>query len=173
MWPTFELFLFPEAELAGLVDAIPEVQSALCHDGVPRTFFGQRYKASEHLTGLIANDGRHVVRFGSEGLASAICVDPTRGEVLAIHAPNIDPRFVNSSLPQFTQTAKAAIERFPYYDRDASDDVVEQVGRDLASIIGAIDSRALTPDCFWATFVEDVAYLRDFATEDIRVTLIG
>jgi hypothetical protein len=163
------LSVFPEDELAGLVDVAPEVQAALCGDGVPRSFFGQRFKTTEHLITLDATDGRRVVRFGTEGLASAICVDPTRGNVLAIHAPNIDPGFVNSSLAQFTQTVKAVVERFPYYERDASDDVVAQVGRDLAAIIGAIDSRALTPDSYWATFVDDVVYLRDFATEDIRL----
>lgn len=50
---------------------------------------------------------------------------------------------------------------------DGADPKVERAGRDLAEVIGAIDDRALIPDSYWSTFLDDVVPLRGFATQDV------
>ena len=103
--------------------------------------------------------------------------DPSTGEVLYINeALGYVPELINSTLGQFTRTAKAIIEAFPFYDdlgRDLNEvdvdvlgDMYEASGARLTAIIREIDPVAMDLGSHWETFVQDVIN-GDYATEDI------
>jgi hypothetical protein len=92
-----------------------------------------------------------------------VCVDPTTGQVLEITRQGT-VLFVNSSIAAFTETVRAVLERFPYYDEDAEFDEIHAVARDLADLIHGINPEAMADDGFWSTFVDDVE-MGDFATQ--------
>jgi hypothetical protein len=166
-YPTFELVVFPEsAEIRPLLDRFPDAQDALFVSGVPKEFIYHCYHADEALNLIQADRGR-LIRFASAGLADAICGDPGTGEVVyVVNVRGAPTSFVNSSLPQFTRTVKAVVERFPYYGRDASDDEIDSASQSLQSIIHNIDPAAMIPDRYWSTFIDDVE-IGDLSTEDV------
>ena len=74
--------------------------------------------------------------------------------------------FVNSSVGQFTETVRAVMDRFPYYDRGSAWGDWEAAGNDLMRLIEAVDPEAAIPDRFWSTFVDDVK-MGDFDTRSV------
>jgi hypothetical protein len=65
---------------------------------------------------------------------------------------------------------KAAIDRFPYYDNDASDEEINATAEELQAIIGSIDPEAIVPDRYWSAFIDD-ARIGDLSTEGILSVL--
>jgi SUKH-4 immunity protein len=164
-YPTFEPVAFPEsAEIRAMLHRFPEAQEALFVSGVAKEFDYGNYHADNGLS-LIGSDRGRLVRFASGGLADAIGIDPdTGGVVYVVNVQEAPTAFVNSSLPQFTRTLKAIIERFPYYDRSASDEEIDSVSHSLESIINNIDPPALLDNRYWSTFISDCE-IGDLATE--------
>jgi hypothetical protein len=165
---TYQSHVFAEPPaLRDLLQRAPSVRRALFVDGVPKGFIGRRYTADSSVA-LLEQEGREqILRFGSSGLSDAIGVDLVTGHVVEI----IDVRafaslFVNTSIEQFTQTVKAIIDRFPYYDRDTTDEEIQAIASELLHTIRSIDSEAAVPDRYWSTFVDDVE-IGDLSTEAI------
>jgi len=155
--PQYESRVFPgPGALSELLRPWPSVRRALFADGVPKSFFGHRYRADPDVTLLDRPDGRAIVRFGSSGLADAIGIDLATGHVVEqINAPGLPLPFVNTSIGQFTQTVKAVIDRFPYYGQDADDTEMQAAAADLRDIIRRIDPAAIVPDRYWSTLADD------------------
>lgn len=76
------------------------------------------------------------------------------------------PGFVNSAMNTFIESIRVAIERFPYYSREADLAETTLVAKDMARLLERVDPPAMTVDGFWQTFVDDLAN-GDFGTEDI------
>ena len=66
------------------------------------------------------------------------------------------PSFVSSSLQQFTATARAVVDRYPYYSLTSSTDDVNAAAADVARIVETIDPPALRPELYWSMFVDDL-----------------
>lgn len=136
-------------------------------DGVPACFIGRMYSADSGVSILERAGDEPILRFGSSGLSDAIGVDLATGQVVdVINARGCPLLFVNASVEQFTRTVRTLIERFPYYDRDASDAEMETVANELLEIVRRIDPEAAIPDRYWSTFVDDVA-IGDLSTEAV------
>jgi hypothetical protein len=158
-----------------------EVRAALQAARLPQNFFGRRY-TSRPVVEAVEIPGRGTVyRFGTEMLSCSIYWDPATGEVLGRADRPIGPHdlsspgplyFVNSGLAQFTETVRAMLAAFPYYDRsDSGVDDPERdptaVADDLRRTISLIDPPAAeADDGFWDTFFWDVGN-GDFATQDV------
>jgi hypothetical protein len=164
----FELHVFAEPEtMADLLKDVPSVRHALFVVGVPKGFIGRRYAVDSNVTLLAREGSAPLVRFGSSGLADAMCVDIMTEHVIEIiNAPASEPLFVNTSIEQFTRTVKAVVDRFPYYVQEASDDEIILVAGELLDIIRSIDPEAAVPNRYWSTFVDDVQ-IGDLSTEAI------
>ena len=131
---------------------------------VPKRFFG--YTVGESLVPSKVADYQ-LLRLGKWGPFVGMYLNPATDEVVTcVDRPMAQPRLVNSTLALFRATTKAVIALFPYYDRRAELEDREAVAARVAKVIGAIDEPAMTPDTFWATFVDDLV-IGDFATEDI------
>lgn len=165
---SFELHVFAEPEdMVTPLKAVSSVRYALFVAGVPRCFIGRRYTADTTLTLLPRGGGEPLARFGSSGLADAMCVDVTTGRVVEIiNSPAAKPLFVNTSIEQFTRTVKVLVDRFPYYGQEAPDYEIDQVADELQDLITRIDPEASLPDRYWSTFVDD-ARIGDLSTEAI------
>ena len=166
-----EAWVFPEpaaepTAMRDLLDRVPLVRQALLVDGVPRAFIG-RYTADSAVTIVERGDGAPLLRFGSGASSQAIGVDISTGHVVRVSAARGSRLlFVNTSIGQFTQTVKALIERFPYYDADATGEETDAVAAELLEIIEGIDPEAGVPDRFWSTLADDAA-IGDLTTENI------
>jgi hypothetical protein len=140
-----------------IVDADPAVVRALTRDGVPRAWFYAGYAAARELRAVDVPPLGRLIRFASSGLGASMLVEPALGEVLfLVTVRGAVPSFVNSSLAQFTATARAVVDRYPYYSLSSSVDEVLEASAQVAAIIEAIDAPALGTDLYWATFVEDM-----------------
>jgi hypothetical protein len=143
--------------IAELLRDLPSVRHALFVAGVPKSFIGRRYTVDSNITPLERERGQPLVRFGSSGLAGAICVDFMNGHVVeVVAARGSEQLFVNASIGQFTQTVKAMIDRFPYYGQEATDDEIDRVAGELLDMIRSIDPEAAVPNRYWSTFADDV-----------------
>jgi hypothetical protein len=165
---TFELHVFAESKTAAaLLRDLPSARHALFVAGVPRRFIGRRYTVDSKVAPVEQERGQPLARFGSSGLAGAVCVDIMDGHVIEFIAERRSEKlFVNTSVEQFTQTVKAMIDRFPYYGQQATDDKIDRVAEELLEIIRTIDSEAAVPNRYWSTFVDDVK-MGDLSTEAI------
>lgn len=170
----YESHVFAEPkELQDLLQSSPSVRHALFIDGVPKNFIGPRYKADSDVTILERQDGDVILRFGSSGLADAIGVHIATGNVVeVINVRDLPLLFVNTSIERFTLTVKAAIDRFPYYEEDATDEEVEAAAVDMREIIERIDPAAVVPDRYWSTFVDDME-MRDLSTREVLAAEFG
>ena len=164
----FELRVFTEPEALGnLLEKYPSVRRALFLDGVPREFIAPRYAADSSVTLLGHEGGEPLLRFGSGELSDAIAVDLVTGHVIEIVDPPGDATlFVNTSVEKFTQTVKAVIDQFPYYDTDASDEEIRTASDQVLDAVKKIDPEAAVPDRYWSTFVDDMRN-GDLSTEEI------
>jgi hypothetical protein len=136
-------------------------------DGVPKRFIGRRYTADSSVALLDRQDHKPILRFGSTGLSGAIGVDLATGHIVeVIDVPDSPLLFVNTSIEQFTQTVKAVIDRFPYYEEGAAEEEIQGVASELLEKIRNIDPAAAVPDRYWSTFVDDVE-IGDLSTEAI------
>ena len=156
--PRCELIVYPADSLPGsIADPDPAVVRALTREGVPKAWFYAGYGAARELRAVeVAPLGR-LIRFASSGLGASLLVEPALGEVVfLVSVRGAVPIFVNSSLAQFSATARAVVDRFPYYTLTASAEEVIAAGDDVARIIEAIDPPALGSELYWATFVEDM-----------------
>ncbi|WP_329430528.1 SUKH-4 family immunity protein [Streptosporangium sp. NBC_01495] len=162
-WPTFELVEFdPSHAPMGLLR-----ESRLFKGGVPRDLFDTVYRAADSLTLIETMDQRELTCFGDLGSWQLICLDPASGEVVEVSKlPDIQPRLLNSSLDQFSETVRLVIERFPFYGSDSELEERESVAGELLEEIRNIDERALVQDGFWATFIDDLK-IGDYSTEDV------
>ena len=165
---SFESHVFTESEaMTVLLDDAPSVRHALFVIGVPKGFIGRRYAADPGVTPLVREGSDPLLRFGSCGLADAMCVDlVTEHVVEIINAARSAPLFVNTSIEQFTQTVKALVDRFLYYGHEATGDEMDIVAGELLNVIRSIDPEAAVPDRYWSTFVDDVQ-IGDLSTEAI------
>jgi len=103
-------------------------------------------------------------------VVEAIGVDLRSGHGVEVgEQPDFPSLFVNSSIEQFTRTLKAIADRFPYYDREASDEELESVAVELLDIVRDIDPEAAAADGYWQDFADSAA-LGDLSTEDILET---
>jgi len=160
--------VFPEPKaLKDILRRSPSVRHTLFIDGVPKNFIGPRYKADSTVTVLERPGGDAILRFGSSGLSDAIGVHLATGNVVeVISVRDLPLLFVNTSIEKFTLTVKAVIDRFPYYEEDATDEEVEAAAADVGDIIERIDPAAMIPDRYWSTFVDDME-MRDLSTEEV------
>jgi hypothetical protein len=167
-----QVFAEPK-ELEGLLRRSPSVRRALFIDGVPKGFIGPRYRADANVTILNRPGGDAILRFGSSGLADAVGVNFATGNVVDVSNARGHPLlFVNTSIEKFILTVKAVIDRFPYYEEDATDDEVEGAAADVRDIIERIDPAAVVPDRYWSTFVDDME-MRDLSTGEVLTAEFG
>ena len=131
---------------------------ALTRDGVPKSWFYAGYPAARELRAVDVPPLGRLIRFASSGLGASLLVEPALGEVLfMVTVRGAVPSFVSSSLAQFTATARAVVDRYPYYALTSSaEEVIDGRGARSPRIIEAIDPPALRPDLYWATFVDDM-----------------
>ena len=162
MRPAFDVIVFPEREPESTIAGRrPEVWEALFRTGVPRDLFSGRYACVQRPTVLDVPEHGRLIQFGHL-TRDPVCVDLATGRVLEISRRGV-ALFVSSSIATFTETTRAVLDRFPYYDEDAEFDEIDAAARDLADLIRGIDPEAMVQDRFWSTFVDDVA-IGDFAT---------
>ena len=156
--PRCELVVFSAASLPRSVgDADAGVVRALTRDGVPKAWFYAGYTAARELRAVDVPPLGRLIRFASCGLGASMLVEPTLGEVLfMVNVRGAVPSFVNSSLAQFTATARAVVDRYPYYSLTSSAEDVIAVAAEVGAIVASIDPPALEPDLYWATFVDDM-----------------
>jgi hypothetical protein len=156
--PRCELVVYPADRLPDVIGALdPGVVLMLTREGVPKTWFYAGYAAVRELHVVEVEPLGKLIRFATSGLGASLLVEPALGEVLfAVDARGGTPSFVNSSLAQFTATARAVVERYPYYTLTSSVDEVLAASADVEQIIKAIDPAALGRDLYWATFVADM-----------------
>jgi hypothetical protein len=111
-----------------------------------------------------------LIRFASSDLGASLLVEPVLGEVLfLVTVRGAVPSFVNSSLAQFTATARAVVDRYPYYAPTSSAGELDEAAAQVAEIVAAIDPPALRPDLYWSTFVDDMragAFASELLTGD-------
>ena len=156
--PRCELVVFPAASLPrSVADASEPVVRALTRDGIPRSWFYAGYHAARELRAVDVPPLGKLVRFATSGLGASLLVDPTLGEVLfLVNVRGATPSFVSSSLEQFTATARAVVDRYPYYSLTSKAQDVVDAADDVARIVEGIDAQALGPDLYWSTFVDDL-----------------
>lgn len=156
--PRCELKVFPAHSFPrSIADPDPEVVTALTQQGVPKSWFYAGYAAARELRAVDVPPLGRLIRFASSGLGASVLVEPALGEVLfLITVRGALPTFVSSSLTRFTATARAVVDRYPYYSLTSGADDVDAAATDVASIIEAIDPPALGPELYWSTFVEDM-----------------
>jgi hypothetical protein len=127
------------------------------------------FAADDELTRVRVADGRSLLCFGSTGLFGKICLAEESSQVIHLWRIDAEPRaidLVNSSLEAFIRCARAVVDRFPYYDDDADDDVPTEVGAELAQLLVGIDDVTQVADSYWMTFVDDVQ-MGTFSTQDV------
>ncbi len=135
----------------------PDVVRALTRDGVPKAWFYAGYAAVRELQVVAVPPLGRLIRFASSGLGASLLVEPVLGEVLfRVNVRGASPAFVSSSLTRFTATARAVVDRYPYYSLQSTPAEIDVVAADVAAIIDAIDAPALGPELYWSTFVEDL-----------------
>lgn len=155
--PRCELVVFPAAGLPGSVRLDPAIVRALTRDGVPKSWFYAGYAAARELRAVDVPPLGRLIRFASSGLGASLLVEPVLGEVLfLVTVRGAVPAFVNSSLTQFTATARAVVDCYPYYSLTSGVEEVDGAAAQVATIIEAIDPPALGAELYWSTFVEDM-----------------
>jgi len=156
--PRCELVVFPAASMPRSIGSPdPAVLQALTRDGVPRAWFYAGYAAARELRAVDLPPLGKLIRFASSGLGASLLVEPVLGEVLfLVTVRGAVPSYVNGSLAQFTATARAVVDRYPYYSLTSTVDDVLDAAAEVAAIIEAIDAAALGMDLYWATFVDDM-----------------
>lgn len=169
--PRCELVVFPATGLpASVAHAGPEVVRALTREGVPKTWFYAGYHAARELRAVDVPPLGRLIRFASSGLGASLLVEPVLGEVLfLVTVRGATPSFVSSSLAQFTATARAVVDRYPYYSLTSTADEVIDATADVERIIAAIDPPAMKPDLYWSTFTDDMragAFASELLTAD-------
>jgi SUKH-4 immunity protein len=153
-WPTFEL-VTPDVP-----PDIPATARELLSRGVPKDLVGA-YGAADRAVLL----GKDLVCFG-EGLPGGrICLEVPGGAVVQVfdQEPGVR-RLVNSNLDLFKESAKAVIERFPFYDEDSED--FTAAADDVRAIVEGIDPPAIADTGFWETFTDDIE-MGIYPTEDV------
>jgi hypothetical protein len=161
-WPRFE-----PAAFSGW-DSVPdEVRKALIAARVPQRFFGRRYSALAEPILVAYPNGTSLVRFGQTMVYGGIYLNPSTGEVLElVDHPGATPLPVNTTLDRFTTTVEKVLGMFPFYSDNSELEDRVRVAKEIGAAIRQIDPFALSPDSFWATFLDDVIN-GDFATEDV------
>ena len=156
--PRCELVVFPPASLpASVAHTSPAVVRALTREGVPRSWFYAGYHAARELRAVDVPPLGRLIRFATSGLGASLLVEPALGEVLfLVTVRGATPSFVSSSLDRFTATARAVVDRYPYYSLTSSPEDVIDAAADVGRIIAAIDPPAMRADLYWATFVDDM-----------------
>ena len=156
--PRCELVVYPADQLPDSIGTLdPGAVLMLTREGVPKTWFYADYAAVRELHVVEVAPLGNLIRFATCGLGASLLVEPALGEVLfAVDIGGATPTFVNSSLAQFTATARAVVERYPYYTLNSSDDEVLAAAADVEQIVRAIDPAALGRDLYWAAFVSDM-----------------
>jgi hypothetical protein len=169
--PRCELVVFPATGLPrSIPNPAPATVRALTREGVPKAWFYAGYAASRELRAVDVPPLGRLIRFASSGLGASMLVEPALGEVLFIvNVRGAVPSFVNSSLAHFTATARAVVDRYPYYSLTSSAQEVIATAAEVAAIMEAIDPPALAPDLYWSTFVDDMragAFASEVLTSD-------
>lgn len=156
--PRCELTVFTAGALPpSVAGANPAVVRGLTRDGVPKQWFYAGYAASRDLRAVDVPPLGRLIRFASSGLGASLLVEPALGEVLfMVNVRGAVPAFVNSSLAQFTATARAVVDRYPYYSLTSSVDEVLAAAADTARIVEGMDPPAMGADLYWSTFVDDM-----------------
>jgi SUKH-4 immunity protein of toxin-antitoxin system len=179
--PHFELVAFPEPT------GIPHAFAApLLERGAPKAMLG-RYHAAPALTLLEVPDHGQFVRFGTNGLYGAICLDPRTRAVVEVGtfeeeatinavATGIPgpPSFVNSSLDQFIASVRAVLDRFPFgggeagmdSDIDRLESEWNRAADELEATLGVIDPALVNANAYWLDFLSDVR-IGDFSTAEV------
>ena len=156
--PRCELVVFGAGSLpASVAHADATVVRALTRQGVPKAWFYAGYHAARELRAVDVPPLGKLIRFATSGLGASLLVEPALGEVLfLVTVRGATPSFVSSSLQQFTATARAVVDRYPYYSLTSSAEEVIDAAADVARIITAIDAPAMGTDLYWSTFVDDM-----------------
>lgn len=179
--PHFELVAFPEPT------GIPHAFAApLLERGAPKAMLG-RYHAAPALTLLEVPDDGQFVRFGTNGLYGAICLDPRIGAVVEIGTFEEEatinavvtgipgpPSFVNSSLDQFIASVRAVLARFPFdrgetgidSDLDKLESEWNQAADELEAALSVIDPALVDTNAYWLDFLSAVR-IGDFSTAEV------
>ena len=83
---------------------------------MPKAWFYAGYDAARELRAVDVPPLGRLIRFACSGLGASLLVDPALGEVLFLGSVRgAMPWFVNWSLEQFTASARAVVDRYPYY----------------------------------------------------------
>ncbi len=133
---------------------------------VPASLLGGRYRALQSIDVIDRPaSGERLLAFGRTGDNVLLALDSGSSSVVEILGDE-PSRIVNSSLDRFIATVRAVHHRFPFYDRDAADAVMDRAADDLLRIVEQVDPEAVIPDRFWSTFVDDVR-MGDFSTQAV------
>ena len=160
-WPSFTLVHLSTELDDSVSEGVRMVANDLTRQGVPKEIF-EGYRAAEAITQVVLNQKR-LLRFGRVQLYSSMCMDVATRSIVEL-APDLTTGFVNSSLGQFTETAKAVIARFPFYGENDAEDVTDRAVKEVTDAIRSVDESAFARDGFWATLVDDIR-MGDFTTE--------
>jgi hypothetical protein len=160
-WPVFQPAVFT------IPDRIPQAaRAAFAETDVPRNLFA-RYRASSDLEVVKGANDKRLVRFGEFLPHSMVCFDPAGGEVVTLVAVKRRvQRLVNSSLADFSDCVRAAIDLFPYYRSNAERREKTAAGLVLEGRLMDMDAAALEADGFWRSIVADVRS-GGLSTEDV------
>ncbi len=169
-WPRYEPVTFSTA-----VNVSPQDLYTLNQVGLPKHALGVGSSLDIPVGVEIPGRG-YLIRIAHGGF-QGFFFDPSNGMVLVIHdRPGPKVRLVNSTLGQFTNTMKAVIGAFPFYDQigDDVDDIEwkdklaerDVIADRIGDLIRDIDPPAMNPGSFWDGFVTDVAH-GEYSTEDI------
>jgi hypothetical protein len=192
-WPTFDTVTFDVANDPGVAELARESShiAFLATEGVPKSVMGlceadpaltvipsHRRWISGMGTDETSQAGGPLIRFGSERHGGAIALDPFTGEVVEVS--DVEGRFgspfarlMNGSLAHLRATARAVIDRFPYYDAPQSfpqsDEWLAQTQlaqNDLLRLIEEADPRAFDEGGGWTEFPWDVG-MGDWYTQAV------
>jgi len=172
---TFPLPRYEAVEFSASVNVSTGDLDTLNRAKLPKRFLRGEMTLEEPIGVDVPGHG-YLIRF-AQGSYESDYFDPATGEVLEFDDwPGSEPLLINSTLGQYTNTIKALIAAFPFYNKivgpldeaeaEARIDERVAIAARLGNLIREIDPVAIYPDSPWARFISDLAN-GDYATEDI------
>jgi len=106
----------------------------------------------------VGAQGRTILVFGRRGVFEGLGVDSVTGEVVdVLDCPSYQTIFVNSSIDLFEKASSWFLGRYPFYEPQSDEEVLESVACEIRQHLYDIDPPCVDPDTFWDTICWDVA----------------
>ncbi|MDH6214913.1 SUKH-4 family immunity protein [Streptomyces pseudovenezuelae] len=120
---------------------------------IPDNFF--EFSANERLEPVVSEDGEKYYQIWHLGHHLGVYLHWKSGTVVA--GSRLDRRvFANSTIQKFRECVLSLAEHFPYYSDDPDQDELNEAGRNLENLVGAIDRPAVDEGTFWSDFISDI-----------------